>query len=322
MAEKPVSESDCNVRSAAASENLSSAGFQRFYQIFNASPNGLLLVNHQGVIVESNSQAQEWFQYSRSELVSFPVEQLVPNRYREEHRALRQGYNLHPESHHMGEKRRVFALRRDGSEFPVDITLTPLELDGEPLVLATVLDSSIYRSSLESMEKLAHSDPLTGLPNRRLFYKRLDALVETGLRKQGAFAVMLVDLDHFKQVNDTLGHGAGDLLLLEVAMRMQARIRELDTLARLGGDEFGIILLGLESASQAASIAQKLLSGLLEPIELEGHEVAISASLGISLCPQDATDTADIVRCADTAMYGAKHAGRNQFLFYADVQNT
>lgn len=171
------------------------------------------------------------------------------------------------------------------------------------------------------MEKLAHSDPLTGLPNRRLFYKRLDALVEPGLRKQGAFAVMLVDLDHFKQVNDTLGHGAGDLLLLEVAIRMQARIRELDTVARLGGDEFGIILLGLQSASQAASVAQKLLSGLLEPFELEGHKVTISASLGIGLCPQDATDTADIVRCADTAMYAAKHAGRNQFLFYADVQN-
>lgn len=244
MVEKSVPENDCNTRSSAPSESPSSPGFQRFYQIFNASPNGLLLVNHQGFIVESNRQAQEWFQYSRSELESLPVEQLVPNRYRQEHRALRQGYNLHPENHHMGEKRRVSALRRDGSEFPVDITLTPLDLDGEPLVLATVLDSSVYRSSLESMEKLAHSDPLTGLPNRRLFYKRLDALVEPGLRKQGAFAVILVDLDHFKQVNDTLGHGAGDLLLFEVAMRMQARIRELDTVARLGVTNSGLFCWG------------------------------------------------------------------------------
>jgi len=140
MAEKPVLENDC-CAPAANSENPSDPEFQRYYQIFNASPNGLLLVNHQGGIVESNNQAQEWFQYSRSELMSLPVEQLVPNRYREKHRALRQDYSLHPESHHMGEKRRVFALRRDGSEFPVDITLTPLELDSEPLVLATVLDT-------------------------------------------------------------------------------------------------------------------------------------------------------------------------------------
>lgn len=321
MADNSDIKNDCKAMSALSSGNMSDGFFRGFFEIFNASPNALLLVDQHGGIVESNDQAQDWFQYSKSELMALPIEQLVPDRYREAHRALRQRYNLRPERHHMGAQRRVFACRRDGSEFPVDITLSPLELENEPLVLATVLDVSRYRASLESMEKLAHSDPLTGLPNRRLFYNRLDALIESGLRTQESFAVMLVDLDHFKDVNDTLGHGAGDRLLLQVARRLQARLRDLDTSARLGGDEFGIILPGLNSASEAASVAQKLLTGLLEPIQLEGQKVTISASLGISLCPQDAANTVDIVRSADTAMYAAKRAGRNQFAFYEGDQN-
>ena len=184
--------------------------------------------------------------------------------------------------------------------------------------IANMLSAAIERKWAErDIQRLALQDPLTGLPNRSLFRSQLHQQLARANRSQRTLAVLLLDLDHFKDVNDTLGHPIGDRLLAAAAGRMKACLREADSPARLGGDEFAVILSDLRSPEDAAFVAGKLVDRLSEPFVIDGHEVHIGASIGITIGPSNAADVDGLLRTADLALYRAKNQGRYSYKFYA-----
>ncbi|HSA81997.1 MAG TPA: EAL domain-containing protein [Geminicoccaceae bacterium] len=164
--------------------------------------------------------------------------------------------------------------------------------------------------------RTARHDPVTGLPNRLLMHERLTQAVAEGRRTTAMAAVLCLDLDHFKEVNDSLGHAAGDLLIRGCGERLQACLREIDTLARLGGDEFAIVQTGVERMADVRRLADRLLGCLDHPFELDGHEVMVSASIGVAMMPMDGEDPQTLLQNADIALYRAKTEGRNRFRFF------
>lgn len=173
------------------------------------------------------------------------------------------------------------------------------------------------RQQERSLRHLAHHDPLTGLPNRLLFIDRLTQSIEKAHRMNTGLAVLFIDLDHFKEINDSLGHSIGDQLLKAVSLRLQGSVRKEDTVARLGGDEFTIIIEQLHDAMAASLLAEKILEAFWAPLQIQSQDLSITASIGISLYPADGKDTETLLRNADAAMYQAKYEGRNAFRFYS-----
>lgn len=189
------------------------------------------------------------------------------------------------------------------------------------LVLDNAHELDEIKKAKHNLDHMAHFDTLTNLPNRCLFSDRLQQALLQAERCNGLLAVMFIDLDNFKGVNDTLGHSAGDALLKLVAQRITDSLRKGDTVARLGGDEFILMLPELGSAQDASQVAQKILAALAQTFELDQHELHISASIGISIYPDDAADVDGMLSAADTAMYHAKKLGKNNSQFYAVEMN-
>ena len=183
---------------------------------------------------------------------------------------------------------------------------------------STVVDISDRKRAEEQIEFHAYHDVLTHLPNRKLFADRLTQSISRARRANKPLAVMFVDLDHFKSINDTLGHEAGDELLLEMAVRLRANVRDDDTVARLGGDEFTIILAELRHPEDAVSVAEKIIKAVEQPLSIAGTSIEVSASIGIALFPEDGADAESLLRNADSAMYRAKEAGRNTYQLCTD----
>ncbi|WP_223418843.1 EAL domain-containing protein [Shewanella inventionis] len=187
--------------------------------------------------------------------------------------------------------------------------------------VAVFTDITARKKAEEDLRVLANFDPLTGLPNRTLFQDRLNQAVTKAHRAESIVALLFLDLDRFKHINDSMGHHIGDLLLKAVAHRLQNAVREEDTVARLGGDEFTIILEGVAKTKAATIIAEKVLQAFQKPFLLDDKVLTISPSIGISLFPDDAEDTTSLIKYADTAMYHAKSLGRNNFQFYTKELN-
>jgi two-component system, sensor histidine kinase LadS len=171
----------------------------------------------------------------------------------------------------------------------------------------------LLRESEQKMRHMAHHDSLTELPNRTLVVDRLDKALAHGKRHAERIAVMMIDLDHFKAVNDTLGHPTGDRLLIEVGMRLQQCIRETDSVGRMSGDEFVVVLAGLPDDNDATAIAEKIIQSLAEPVIIDGHALRVGCSLGLAIHPDDGADSYTLLKNADIAMYRAKIAGRNRY---------
>jgi diguanylate cyclase (GGDEF)-like protein/PAS domain S-box-containing protein len=168
------------------------------------------------------------------------------------------------------------------------------------------------------MKHLAHHDALTGLPNRLLFHDRLEQTVRESKRRRESFAVLFVDLDRFKQINDSLGHAAGDRLLQTIAGRLSAAVREEDTVARLGGDEFVVLQQQLQHPRDGGRFAAKLIETIQQPMDIEGHKLVLTSSIGVCLFPRNGTDAQTLLRNADAAMYRAKEQGRNNYQYYSN----
>jgi len=220
-----------------------------------------------------------------------------------------------------GEDYELTVRRKDGSQFPLLVYGSPSVLNGRPAAVGTVLDLSAQKTAERRIRELAEFDALTGLPNRRLLQARFSQLLATAEREESEIALVFLDLDHFKRVNDSLGHSVGDDLLCEVARRLLGAVRRVDTLARLGGDEFIIALPGITAAA-AIEVARRLLEVCVQPFVVAGHELTVTPSLGISIFPQDGKDLETLLKNADAAMYRAKEGGRNAFQFYASEMNT
>ncbi len=194
---------------------------------------------------------------------------------------------------------------------------------GDGYLISKAIRYAIERKRIEKgLSYLTQYDNLTGLPNRELFRERLNRGLIRASRNNMLVALMFIDLDRFKNINDTLGHDAGDKLLLEVSNRLKECIRDGDTVARLGGDEFTIILEDINEVNNVATVAQKILDSMDPVIELDGHDVYITPSIGITIYPLDDTSENDLLRNADSAMYRAKEQGRNGFQFYTAGMNT
>ncbi|MCZ6679061.1 MAG: EAL domain-containing protein [Candidatus Poribacteria bacterium] len=198
--------------------------------------------------------------------------------------------------------------------------LVKYEVDSRLLV--RVVRYAIERKATEKhLAQLARYDSLTGLANRALFMDRLPPALARANRANQMVALMFLDLDRFKTVNDTLGHDVGDLLLQAVAERLKGCLRQMDTVARLGGDEFTLILEGLSHAEDAVTVAEKILQVMAPPFILKNHEVFVSPSIGITIYPHDGDNIEDLMKSADTAMYHAKEGGRNTYQFYTKDMN-
>ncbi|HYN27142.1 MAG TPA: EAL domain-containing protein, partial [Burkholderiales bacterium] len=211
-------------------------------------------------------------------------------------------------------------IRKDGQHVPVLMGGALLEGSQEQAV-GFVLDLTERKRAEERIRHMAHHDALTGLPNRLLFHDRVDQAIAQSHRNNTQVAVLFIDLDHFKDINDSLGHLAGDHLLRATARRLQGCLREGDSVARLGGDEFVIGLPALTSSGDAILIASKILAGLRQPFELEQHELHVSGSIGISIYPADGENAEALMRTADTAMYHAKERGRDNYQFFTQQLN-
>jgi diguanylate cyclase (GGDEF)-like protein/PAS domain S-box-containing protein len=213
--------------------------------------------------------------------------------------------------------------RKDGTLYEQEATISPVR-GAEGVITHYVAVKRDITERLQTQARiwhLAHHDALTDLPNRVLFQDRLQQAVAQARRSGLLIAILFIDLDNFKDVNDALGHEFGDLLLKAVTLRLRGCTRETDTVARLGGDEFALIHTGLERSEPAAKLAEKVLDRLSEPFSLEGQEVHISASIGVTLCPLDHDDPQQIVKNADMAMYRAKNTGRSNYQFYREEMN-
>ncbi|WP_044895302.1 putative bifunctional diguanylate cyclase/phosphodiesterase [Bacillus alveayuensis] len=215
-------------------------------------------------------------------------------------------------------KGEIWNKRKDGELFVEWLTISSVK-DQEGNVsnyIAIFSDITEHKQNVEQLKRLAHYDILTGVPNRYLFTKRLKSLIQTSRKYHQQFALLFLDLDRFKNINDTLGHHIGDLLLQKAAQRLKGILRKQDTIARIGGDEFVIILPNLKHIREAIHIAERIIESLKASFWLNGQEVYISTSIGISFYPYDGEDIETLVRNADRAMYEAKKSGRNHFELY------
>ena len=220
----------------------------------------------------------------------------------------------------------IQVAKKDGTQFPGNVTIASVQHrlqsspadQGRGYYVVLIADLTAVRQAEDKLYRMAHHDQLTGLPNRQLAMDRLHYAIEQAKRRRSRMAVFFVDLDNFKQVNDSLGHNVGDELLRSVATRMQSCVRSVDTVARLGGDEFLVILDNIDDIKTVSGIASKMLKALSSPMLLPQAttEIFSSASIGISLYPEAGTTSNHLIRAADTAMYHAKARGRNAFSFY------
>ncbi|MBF0343883.1 MAG: EAL domain-containing protein [Nitrospirae bacterium] len=183
------------------------------------------------------------------------------------------------------------------------------------------VNALVRNETQQRLEQLAHFDPLTNIPNRMLFNDRLTQAMEQSLRSNRKLALLFLDLDRFKMINDTLGHDVGDLLLKETAARLNTCVRKSDTVARMGGDEFAVIITNVASNVSVANVAKKIINSLSSPFYLHGHECSIGVSIGISMFPSDSNDTVTLLKYADIAMYQVKSQGRNSYRFYSPSMN-
>ncbi len=209
-------------------------------------------------------------------------------------------------------------LRLDGKVLDVEVSGIPFYTMGDNAVQILFRDITDRKLAAQRLEQLAHFDPLTGLPNRTLFFDRLDQAFLQAKRYKNTLALLYVDLDRFKEVNDSLGHDIGDLVLKEVAERMRNAVRLCDTVARMGGDEFTIILTRVNEGPNAAIVAEKIIAALQKPIMAGGFECSVGASVGISTFPDEGDSAATLLKKADTAMYLAKKQGRSRYCFYVE----
>lgn len=284
----------------------------------------LIAADASGTIRKINRAAREQLGYGEKELIGKPIDQLFDCESRTS--SLSEFLPLDKEGHF---ERRM--LNRDSHAVPVLASVSRMGDGNGFLLVATNITAR--KLAEEKIHKLAYYDPLSGLPNRTLFYDRLHQAVKLAARQKHQLAVMFMDVDNFKQVNDTLGHDVGDALLRELSERLTAALRESDvvshgddllgaSVSRHGGDEFLILLPKVSQALDAALVSQRIRDQLSTGFNLATHELFTSMSIGIAIYPQDGADERQLVQNADTALYSAKAAGKNQFAFFKSEMNS
>lgn len=289
-----------------------------FRILFERSPVGIFLSDGQLLIDCNDAMVKMMCCSSKEELIGRHPSALSPLMQPDGSLSFDKANRLMEEALRKGNLQQEWLCRRfNGEEFPVEILLAVIPWEGRQILYMVWQDITERKRIEDAIRHLAYHDVLTGLPNRILFTDRLVLAIAQAKRYQKTMAVMMLDLDRFKTINDTSGHHIGDLLLQSVGTRLTHTLREGDTVARLGGDEFMILLPEIKEAANSFRIAGKIVSAFKQPFVCEGNELFTSASIGIAVYPEDGEDLDTLMRRADTAMYQAKSTGRNTYCRYS-----
>ncbi len=294
---------------------------ERFRGAFENSPVGMLLAGPEGFVFQVNNFAVNLLAMTDSELIGSHLSKLVPA---EERPDLKETMTrlLYQDQEVDRSERRMLCGNSMQLWTNFHIAVQRNEQNDPLYFIVQIADITEMRQSREQMERMAFYDTLTDLANRRLFGNRLEQAIEHTVRKGGRAALLALDLDQFKRVNDTLGHDAGDSLLREVGRRLNQCVRKEDTVARPGGDEFAVLLYDVAAPSDAGRVAEKILERLREPISIAGHQLVVTTSIGIVTIPEDSVEPTELTKNADLAMYRAKERGRNNYQYFAEDMNT
>ncbi len=280
---------------------------ERMRKFVGATEEGILF--HKNLqITDINDALSRLSGYSRDEVLGMKTFDFIPERWRQhvtDH--FRKGNDGPYE---------VTLTRKDGKEIPIECVSREMPFEGETLRLIVVRDITARRQAQARIEFMAMHDTLTQLPNRVYLMERLDSVLALARRHQGSVAVLFLDLDRFKSINDSMGHHIGDGLLCEVARRISATVRDSDVVSRLGGDEFIVVLSDVKSNDDAAVVAAKLIENITAEVVVDDRRMSVSPSIGISVFPKDGASTDELVRHADAAMYHAKASGRANYQFF------
>ncbi|POA53215.1 MULTISPECIES: bifunctional diguanylate cyclase/phosphodiesterase [Pseudomonas] len=308
----PIGEDDCMLTIARdiTDRHLMQEKLQQAATVFESTAEGVMITDTQQRISAVNRAFSEITGYSESEALGHTPRLLASGLHDSAFYAA-MWHQLTLEGHWQGE---ISNRRKNGELYPNWLTINAVRNQEHQTThfVAVFADISSLKHAQARLDYQAHHDPLTGLPNRTLFESRLLAALDSQQDSGGQGAVLFLDLDRFKHINDSLGHPVGDLLLKGIAVRLKEQLRDIDTVARLGGDEFIILLPGLHQPSDADYIASKLLNCFTAPFQAGEHEFFISASIGTSLYPKDGCDVATLIKNADAAMYRSKAKGRNR----------
>ena len=291
---------------------------QRFRSAMDATADAIYMVSRASMrFVEVNATACSMLGYRRDELLRMGPMQLGGGTFEQ----LTQLYDALIAGSGGGELSESQIRRKDGSLLQIEVQRQAQRSGAGWIIVGVVRDITERKEAQQRLHHLAHYDTLTGLPNRMLFY---DTLKNTLLQAEGKHwmvAVLFIDLDHFKYINDTLGHASGDELLSQFSDRLVQCVRMRDTVGRLGGDEFALILVMQDGQQGATLVANNIRETLRTPFDLQGHAVTLTASIGITVHPDDASDADTLIKYADTAMYRAKQAGRDTYRFFTAQMN-
>jgi diguanylate cyclase (GGDEF)-like protein/PAS domain S-box-containing protein len=278
-------------------------------ELVDSSFDAIVTFDPGGALLSCNGAAERMFGRPAAELVGQPVTRLLPD---EHHRALAAWAQD-------GGSRELVALHSDGSRIPVDVALSRMQVDARWVGIAILRDISQRKAQHAELEWMALHDALTGLPNRTLLNDRIEQAINAARRSGQAMAVLLLDLDRFKEINDTLGHLVGDRLLTLIGPRLRRPLRETDTVARLGGDEFAILLPGPTDVPAACGIAERVVEAFREPFPVDDMDIEVGISIGVALYPDHGEVAEALLQHADAAMYAAKRNGFGFVVYDAET---
>lgn len=284
----------------------------RFESIAQTSPDGIICANHAGKITFWNQASERLFGFDATSAMGSNIDIIIPAGARGGHGRGLLRVSGGGEPRLLGKTIELDAIRRDGSTFPVELSLSMWTEQGNACFGAIIRDITARRASSKKISDLAYIDGLTKVPNRHALMNRIDTLLEQGR----PFALLMLDLDGFKEVNDTLGHHAGDEVLRQVAERLIHCVRSTDTFSRLGGDEFAVLIPLDENTDAVDKVGTAILRSLEIPFEVDRRPIHITGSVGAALFPHDGPNASDLLSAADMAMYRAKADGRNRLRFF------
>ena len=292
----------------------------RLQAVMNTTPDGVLIFDHQGKIESCNATCLRIFAADEAAFRQGNLSDLIPSGYGELQSLMSKALS-EPEKPPLNIRREFVARRFDRQAFPLELMLTETGISSQRLFVAVARDITERKAAQEQMHRKVLYDDLTNLPNRVLLRNELETMISLSQRRNMFSAALFMDLDNFKNINDSMGHMAGDTLLCRVAERLLQTLRNEDIVARLGGDEFVVVLPMLSADSNQASVtardvAEKVRQALNQALVLDGHEYVITPSIGIVLFPAQGMDADEVLKQADTAMYRAKAAGRNTIRFF------
>ena len=310
---RDVSERNRALKTAAAREN-------HIRKIMDTVVDGIITFDRRGIVETANPAAEKIFGYEPGELVSRNVRILMDMPLEVDKSGIIQIDEdaARGRTRFLGGDYQVEGRRQNGAKFPVEVALGVLKEGTREILIGALRDITERKEQEERLLYLATRDPLTRMPNRRLFTERLETAIRQADENGSKFAILFIDLDHFKNINDALGHMIGDLVLQSVGERLQGFLEEGDTVAHLSGDEFPILLNGIKDQNQAEAKARDILREIAKPFVIEGKEIYTTGSVGIVLYPDSASTIGDLMRNVDTAAYNAKDQGRDTYQFYTE----